>query len=441
MSQVIRILSYTSAILGLVTILRPRNGLARASLWFPKLLAGAWTPFLAVAGLLAALTGLARRDWRAASAGLLGGSLALRHVRKVTAQHGQFEEAFGPEWQSCLRPELQARLRRHRYAPWRSEDPVRARCHRDVAYSTDPITGARLFADIWQPPPHVSPTGLGIVYVFGGGWHYMHRQLWIGRFLERLAGWGHCVMAFDYGLAPQASLADMVASVHEAVSWMVEQAQVYGVDPNRIVLMGSSSGAHLALLAAYAADHPAYARPSMSPDTSVKAVVSFSAFADLLRAQDYFQQKFGAYLTGRSAPERWFVAIGDRIFRRWGLLPAGGRNIPPAQLLPSLLGCTPAADPEPYIVGSPLAHVGPHCPPTLLFQGSHDFSGIAADGRRLHRALRREGVPAIYVEFPGTDHAFELMTMGASTWSPVLQAVLYDLERFLSLMAGTDDAL
>jgi acetyl esterase/lipase len=304
-------------------------------------------------------------------------------------------------------------------------------------YASDPSTGAPLYADLWQPPPDVPSTGLGIVYVFGGGWHYMHRRLWIGRFLERLAGWGHCVMAFDYVLAPQAGLADMVASVHDAVSWLVEDGQTYGVDPDGIVLMGSSSGAHLALLAAYAADHPAYAHPGVSPDTYVKAVVSFSAFADLLRTQAYFQQEFGALLTGRSAAERWFVAIGNRIFRRWGLLPPGGQNIPPAQLLPSLLGCTPAADPEPYIVGSPLAHVGPHCPPTLLFHGSHDFSGIVADGRRLHQALLREGIPAIYVEYPGTDHAFELMTMGASTWSPVLQAGLYDLERFLALMAGT----
>ena len=82
-------------------------------------------------------------------------------------------------------------------------------------------------------------------------------------------------------------------------------------------------------------------------------------------------------------------------------------------------------------LGSPINHAGPHCPPTLLLQGAHDVFGMVADGRRLHRALRQTGVASVYVEFPDTDHAFDLIL---PKWSPAAQAATYDTERFLALM-------
>lgn len=51
--------------------------------------------------------------------------------------------------------------------------------------------------------------------------------------------------------------------------------------------------------------------------------------------------------------------------------------------------------------------------------------------RRLHHALCEAGVTAVYVEFPDTDHGFDLV------WprlSPAAQAATHDAERFLALM-------
>jgi acetyl esterase/lipase len=54
----------------------------------------------------------------------------------------------------------------------------------------------------------------------------------------------------------------------------------------------------------------------------------------------------------------------------------------------------------------------------------------------LHRRLREAGVASVCVEFPRTDHAFDLFL---PTVSPAAQASMYDTDRFLGLMASPVD--
>jgi acetyl esterase/lipase len=119
------------------------------------------------------------------------------------------------------------------------------------------------------------------------------------------------------------------------------------------------------------------------------------------------------------------------LFRRTRVLPPDGELVGLAEFLPSLLGGTPDEVPALYHLGSPINHVGPHCPPTLLLQGAHDMGGMVPDVRRLHRALCKAGATSVYVEFPDTDHAFDLIF---PKWAPAAQAATHDTERFLTLM-------
>lgn len=52
--------------------------------------------------------------------------------------------------------------------------------------------------------------------------------------------------------------------------------------------------------------------------------------------------------------------------------------------------------------------------------------------RVLHHKLVESGVPALYVEFPQTEHGFDLLL---PRYAPAAQSALYDVERFLALMA------
>jgi acetyl esterase/lipase len=431
MKRISRILSYLSALVSGLTLVRLRGrGMA---LWGAKMLAGAWAPFLAVAGGLGALIGLARRDRKATWAGLFGAAVAVRHVVKVTApdnDDSSFAQAFGPGWPSRIPPELQARMLPHRYTPL-PPDPPEVDWRQDVVFGTHLETGDPLLCDIWQPPDGVPHTGLGVVYLHGSAWHYIDKDVGTRRFFRHLAGQGHVVMDVAYTLAPKAQLREMVADVKRAIAWIKTHAAEYGVNPERIVLVGGSAGGHLALLSAYTPNHPELQPADVDVDTSVRAVISYYGMPDLRASYDYFRS-FPNVLPGDNTwLGRRCRATIETFFRRTRFLPPYGQLLDTRDCLPSLMGGTPDEAPELYHLGAPINHVGPHCPPTLLLQGAHDSGAMAPDVRRLHHALRQEGVPSVYVEFPDTEHAFDLIF---PRWSPAAQAATYDTERFLALM-------
>ncbi|MDV2116493.1 alpha/beta hydrolase [Alcaligenes faecalis] len=59
---------------------------------------------------------------------------------------------------------------------------------------------------------------------------------------------GIAFAAIDYTLAPQASVHDMVLECRQALRWLHQHGQELGFDPQRIVVSGSSAGAHLAAM-------------------------------------------------------------------------------------------------------------------------------------------------------------------------------------------------
>lgn len=89
-------------------------------------------------------------------------------------------------------------------------------------------------------------------------------------------------------------------------------------------------------------------------------------------------------------------------------------------------------------LASPIRQVSADCPPTLMFQGTHDAVVPLEAARRLHGTLEATGVPVVYVEFPWTEHAFDLMYPPLG--NPAAKAALYDLERFLACLATGERA-
>jgi len=122
---------------------------------------------------------------------------------------------------------------------------------------------------------------------------------------------------------------------------------------------------------------------------------------------------------------------GLRLSARQRMVPArqGYRYAP---LLPAS-GCSGARDeiPATYELASPVSHVHPGCPPTLLIQGTLDCLTPVTAARGLHHRLVECGVPAINIRYPLTNHAFDLLLPQVSTPA---QAALYYTERFLALM-------
>ncbi len=64
-----------------------------------------------------------------------------------------------------------------------------------------------------------------------------------------------------------------------------------------------------------------------------------------------------------------------------------------------------------YTLASPISHVRPGCPPTLLIQGKKDFVTPVGATNELYQKLVDAGVPAINVVYPWTDHGFDIKEM------------------------------
>jgi acetyl esterase/lipase len=410
-------------------VLRPVNSYRGFML---KSTATAQTPPLVALGVLAAAIGTRCRSPFAVLTGAAGAGVGATYIRRGTMAHDGFARAFGPDWRTRIPPEASRRMLRRRLT-WRLPRVPEPRWTRDVPFAIIPGTDRTLLADIWEPAEGVPRTGTAIVYLYGGSWHFFDKDVLTRPFFRQLAAQGHVVMDAGHRSCPETDVVGMVGDVHRAVAWIKANAARYQVDPARVVVMGGSSGAHIALLAAYAPDDerlkPAELRGT---ETTVMAVVSYYGIPDMYSAFDRWLAQAAAGPPPRPwvrpEPGKVANAINTLIMGR----PLTATQSPPAppigELVRNLLGGRPEEVPERYDMASPLQRVTSSCPPTLMFQGTHDVVVPLASARKLHRALADAGVPVVYVEYPWTEHAFDLMYPPLA--NPAAKAALYDVERF-----------
>jgi acetyl esterase/lipase len=393
----------------------------------PKDVAGSVSAFAAAAGAGSALLALTRRSRLAALAGLTGWAVSANYVCSVTGPAKGFEDSFGSGWEERIPPHKRASLPPTRWT-WRLKDSPQPVFRPDVPYSSLPGSGRQLLCDIWEPAASVRHTGLGYVYVHGGAWHYLEKGIGTQTLFRHLAGQGHVVMDISYRLAPETDVFGMTQDVKRAIAWIKANSTSLELNKDTIVVGGSSAGAHLALLCAYTGHVDRLTPDDLThADLSVKGVVSYYGPTDLGRFAFHNQRESGSdeEKTGRLGTAVW------NLFWQLAARDTGTKAYSPEELAANLLGEETAERAANATLASPLAHVNSSCPPTLIFHGVHDSLVPLSDSRRLFRSLRDAGVPAVYHEFPQTEHAFDFFL---PRLSPAAQSALYDLDRFLALL-------
>ena len=225
-----------------------------------------------------------------------------------------------------------------------------------------------------------------LVQIYGGAWQ-RGRPGDDEAFARYFAARGYVVAAIDYRHAPAARWPSQNDDVRSALSWLRVHAGEFGADPARMVLVGRSAGAQLALVAAYQAGAPA-----------VAGVVSL----------------YGPV----------FLADGWRE-------PPRPDPLDVRAVLETYLGGTPDQVPDRYAAASPVTYVSPQSPPTLLVYGRRDHIVQVHFARRLEARLREAGVPVALLEIPWAEHAFDVLPDGLSA-----QVALYYTERFLAGLPG-----
>ncbi len=400
--------------------------------------------FVAGLGALIVVLGLALGALVTAFLGVVSAALSLRYMLRVASPHDGFERAFGPDWKLRIGGDHRGPMLSRRWVGRLPEAPE-PRWGRDIPFWRIPGSNRELLCDLWQPAVETPSSRLALLYFHGSGWHWGDKDFNTRRFFRHLCAQGHVVMDVAYRLCPEVDAFGMLGDVKRAISWMKENAETYGVDRHRLAAVGGSAGGHLALLAAYAPDHPELTPDDVKDaDLSVAAVASYYGPVDMRAYSDHAgttlgmagdeekkERKRGSDRDGISCRISQAVLrflMGD-LFDR---IKEQEFPIPHRRMMKNLFGGMADEIPYRYRLFSPIAHAGPNSPPTLLLQGEHDSLVPASACRALHRKLVREGAPAVHVEYPQTEHAFDVAVL--SRYSPAAQAALYELERFLAVV-------
>jgi acetyl esterase/lipase len=151
----------------------------------------------------------------------------------------------------------------------------------DVAYA--PISDLQRL-DIYSPTQGKPPYPV-VVIIHGGGWTMGDKRGELP--LAAIPGFlalGFAVASINYRLAPDAVFPAQLLDVKAAIRYLRHTATEFGLDPDRIAVVGESAGAHLAALLGTTQglaefDDPALGNPDVSSD--VHAVVDFYGPADL----------------------------------------------------------------------------------------------------------------------------------------------------------------
>ena len=377
----------------------------------------ALSPIWAIMGIVGALLGWLSGAYWAIPMGILGAGMEIWYIWQCARDHRGFDRAFGDDWKDKISIEQAMNMVNRRWSFFlRMKASPEPSFESDVRFWTVPDTKRELLCDIWRPAGgYIS--GLAVVYIHGGGWVAMDKDFMTRPFFQHLVAQGHTVMDVSYRLCPEVDICSMVGDVKRALAWMKTNASRYGVNPDKVVLCGSSAGAHLALLAGHAPGNPELTPENlMNTDLSVCGVISYYGPTDLVAGYDPWRTS-NPYINWDPIP------IGTRIDPSEAMQYAGRLEI--------LMGGTPRDIPDTYKLVNPTTHVHPGSPPTLLIQGDKDILVSLDTTNAFYKELIESGVPAINVVFPWTDHMFDLILPQIN---PAAQSALFDVDRFLALL-------
>jgi acetyl esterase/lipase len=238
----------------------------------------------------------------------------------------------------------------------------------DVPYSD---LSKRHRLDVYRHKDH--PTGCPtLLQVHGGGWVIGDKREQGRPLMLHLASRGWVCFAPNYRLSPRATWPDHLVDVKRALAWVRTDGAAYGADPGFVVLTGGSAGGHLVALAALTANDPRYQPGFEEVDTSVSGCVPYYGVYDL------------AGETGTKAAKVRRRHVLERIVMK-------------------------TTEDQVYRDASPLEAIRADAPPFLVIHGRNDTLVPVAEARLFVERLRAvSSSPVVYIELPGTQHAFDV---------------------------------
>jgi acetyl esterase/lipase len=207
--------------------------------------------------------------------------------------------------------------------------------HGNIPYNNDTLTKHLL--DIYLPPNAKGKVPL-VIFVHGGGWLGNDKYADIGYMKKTVAevvSSGFALASIDYRFSTQSIFPAQIQDCNRAISYLFDNADKYGLDKNRIAVMGFSAGGHLASLIGLSRNNDVnnFFMPGTTKSFNIKAVIDFYGPAELI------------------------------------LFPGNNDPKSPESIL---IGATPLSRPDLAKAASPVSYVDKNDPPFLIIHGEKD---------------------------------------------------------------------
>ncbi|WP_188487037.1 alpha/beta hydrolase [Williamsia phyllosphaerae] len=226
--------------------------------------------------------------------------------------------------------------------------------------------GTPIHADLYEPTsPGPHPV---VVFAHGGG--FVAGAPGPTPYNRYLADHGYAVLDVDYRLASDTvhNWNTQVGDVGCALTWVTRNSAAAGLDPDRVVTFGESSGGNLAINAAYLTAAKTLKPTCGTPEELPRIVATVGGYPAVDLTAAYDDSALGK-VTGRQ-----------------------------------FIGGPPEIYPDRYRFVDAANNLTAQSPPTLIVQGGADHLVLAAPVKRFADKVKAAGVPARYIELPALDH-------------------------------------
>jgi acetyl esterase/lipase len=276
----------------------------------------------------------------------------------------------------------------------------------DVIYGRLP--GVALTMDVFTPKPDakVKANGAGVIWVVSGGWASgresidanMFGMTIANSFIRPLIERGYTVFAVVHGSQPKYTIPEILPQINRAVRYIRTNAKSFGIDGERLGIIGASAGGHLSLMQGISPE-PANDKaldPVDRASSKVQAVAAFVPPTDFLNYGGEGVRALG------SGPLGWLRAPFD--FVELHMVPSAVFPGNQQAVYERVTDIRQIEDIGRRI--SPIYHVDSGDAPTFILHGEVDRLVPLQQVQSLKKKLDEAKVPNDLFVRPKADHAW-----------------------------------
>lgn len=231
----------------------------------------------------------------------------------------------------------------------------------DVIYTR--VNGWDGKMDLYTVPKEKGPSPV-VINIHGGGWNHgkKEEQTGFSSFFKK----GYAVANIEYRLVQAATAPAAIEDTRCALIYVIAHAKELNIDVNKIVIMGGSAGAHLALMGGLLEnDHRFDTNCPTSNPIKVAAIIDQYGIADV------WDWGYGPNIRSKSATNWLGTHAKDEAFAA---------------------------------TVSPLSYVKKSSPPTLIIHGDADPVVPYQQSQALYKNYQEAGVKSDFITVPGGQH-------------------------------------